>query len=200
MAAWRSRTRDGYYRFDGLAPGNYVVFVWQVDNWGDGEPLNGFQSTGYFVADANNDIDLDNNGSGPAFSDIMSGIVTLTLDGEPLNDGDPEDCFFDYDPGGNNTVDFGFYNTNTTSVSIHDGAVHWTSVFPNPATDQLTIQSSRILDHIDLLDAHGRVQQTFRPNGSTLTLDVSGLTPGIYLLRGASVDGSQIETRRFVRS
>ena len=38
---------DGYYRFDGLAPGNYVVFVWQVDNWGDGEPLNGFQSTGY---------------------------------------------------------------------------------------------------------------------------------------------------------
>ena len=44
-----------------------MVFVWQVDNWGDGEPLNGFQSTGYFVADANNDIDLDNNGSGPAF-------------------------------------------------------------------------------------------------------------------------------------
>ena len=81
---------DGYYRFDGLAPGNYVVFVWQVDNWGDGEPLNGFQSTGYFVADANNDIDLDNNGSGPAFSDIMSGIVTLTLDGNRSMMGTPK--------------------------------------------------------------------------------------------------------------
>jgi len=191
---------DGYYRFDGLAPGNYVVFVWQVDNWGDGEPLNGFQSTGYFVADANNDIDLDNNGSGPAFSDIMSGIVTLTLDGEPLNDGDPEDCFFDYDPGGNNTVDFGFYNANTTSVTVQDGEVHWTSVYPNPATDRLTITSSGELERIEVLDALGRAHQSIRPNESTHVLDVSSLTPGMYILRLTTDHGAQPETRRFVKN
>ena len=189
---------DGYYRFDGLAPGNYVVFVWQVDNWGDGEPLNGFQSTGYFVADANNDIDLDNNGSGPAFSDIMSGIVTLTLDGEPLNDGDPEDCFFDYDPGGNNTVDFGFYNTNTTSVTTQDGEVQWKSVYPNPATDHLTITSSNDMERIEVLDALGRTHQSIRPNGTTHILDVTSLTSGIYILR-FSDKGGRIETRRFVK-
>ena len=190
---------DGYYRFDGLAPGNYVVFVWQVDNWGDGEPLNGYQSTGYFVADANNDIDLDNNGSGPAFSDIMSGIVTLTLDGEPLNDGDPEDCFFDYDPGGNNTVDFGFYNTNTTSVTTADGEVHWTSVYPNPATDQLTITSNVALSGIQVLDALGRVQLAFRPRGETHTLDVSSFTPGVYILRFTASENGRPETLRFVK-
>jgi len=190
---------DGYYRFDGLAPGNYVVFVWQVDNWGDGEPLNGYQSTGYFVADANNDIDLDNNGSGPAFSDIMSGIVTLTLDGEPLNDGDPEDCFFDYDPGGNNTVDFGFYNTNTTSVTTADGEVHWTSVYPNPATDQLTITSNVALSGVQVLDALGRVQLAFRPRGETHTLDVSSFTPGVYILRFTASENGRPETLRFVK-
>jgi hypothetical protein len=103
---------DGYYRFSGLAPGNYVVFVWQVDNWADGQPLHGFQSTNIYISDADNDIDLDNNGFGSPFTDIMSGIVTLSLGDEPLNDGDPFDCLFDYDGSGNNTIDFGFFNPN----------------------------------------------------------------------------------------
>lgn len=107
---------EGYYRFDGLLPGNYVVFVWQVNNWGPGEPLEGFVSTNGFVADANNDVDFDNNGSGNPFDDIFSGIVTLTVDGEPLNDGDPVDEVFNLDPAGNNSVDFGFYNPNVDDV------------------------------------------------------------------------------------
>ena len=107
---------EGYYRFSGLLPGVYVVFVWSVDNWETGEPLDGFVSTNAYVADANNDVDFDNNGSGDPFTDIFSGIVTLTVDGEPLNDGDPEDSLFDLDPAGNNTVDFGFYNPDTDDV------------------------------------------------------------------------------------
>jgi hypothetical protein len=103
---------EGYYRFSGLQPGNYILFVWQVDNWDVGQPLHGFQSTNGFVANADNDVDLDNNGFGSPFSDIMSGIVTLTSGGEPLNDGDPFDCYFDYDASGNNTVDFGFFDPN----------------------------------------------------------------------------------------
>ena len=50
---------EGYYTFSGLAPGNYTVFVWQLDNWGPGESLEGFQSTNNFVENANNDQDYD---------------------------------------------------------------------------------------------------------------------------------------------
>ncbi|MEL6392846.1 MAG: sialate O-acetylesterase, partial [Bacteroidota bacterium] len=123
---------DGYYRFAGLEPGNYLVFVWQVDNWGPGEPLEGFQSTNGFVADADNDIDLDNNGSGQPFTDIMSGIVTLTLDGEPLDDGDPFSCLFNYDASGNNTIDFGFFDPNVTSVSAGLTEEVGIQFYPNP--------------------------------------------------------------------
>ena len=103
---------EGYYKFTGLAPGNYTVFVWQVDNWGLGEPLEGFQSTNNFVENANNDQDFDNNGYGNPFTDIMSGIVSLSLGEEPLGDGDSFDCYFNYDANGNNSVDFGFFNPN----------------------------------------------------------------------------------------
>lgn len=111
---------EGYYRFTGLEPGNYVVFVWQVDNWDVGEPLHGFVSTNVHQPNANNDIDFDNNGSGPAFSDIFSGIVTLSIDDEPINDGDPFDCWFDTDAAGNMTVDFGFYDGSVSCVPDQD--------------------------------------------------------------------------------
>ncbi|MEO1259235.1 MAG: sialate O-acetylesterase [Bacteroidota bacterium] len=120
---------EGYYQFSDLTPGNYVVFVWQVNNWGSGEPLEGFQSTNGFVADANNDVDFDNNGFGAPFSDIQSGIVTLTVDGEPLNDGDPYNCYINYDAGGNNTVDFGFFNpcisVTDEEMAICSGETYW---------------------------------------------------------------------------
>ena len=99
---------NGYYRFEGLEPGPYTVFVWQVDNWEEGGPLNGMIPTPNFT-DANNDIDQDNNGRGTAGSDLFSGTIIITADGEPLNDGDPEDDWYNLDPAGNMTVDFGFY-------------------------------------------------------------------------------------------
>ena len=100
---------NGNYRF-GVGPGEYKAFVWLVDNWDVGGPLHGFMATNGHQAIADNDVDGDNNGTGAPFSDIISGIVVITPDGEPLNDGDPIDPWFDLDPSGNMTVDFGFYN------------------------------------------------------------------------------------------
>ena len=67
LVAFQVTDENGYYRFSGLLPGNYVTFVWQVNNWGPGEPLEEFVSTNGYVEDANNDIDFDNNGFGNAF-------------------------------------------------------------------------------------------------------------------------------------
>jgi hypothetical protein len=161
--------------------------------------LNGFQSTNGFVANADNDVDFDNNGFGPAYSDIMSGIVTLTPDEEPLNDGDPEDCYFDYDGSGNNTVDFGFFNPSTTSVTMENGQTSFISVYPNPVSNQLTVKSSEPLQRIDLFDALGSLQQTFNPSGDVQTLDLSSLPAGIYSLRLTAAMHGRIETRRIVK-
>jgi len=73
----------------------------------------------------------------------MSGIVTLTTDGEPLNDGDPFDCFFDYDSGGNNTIDFGFYKPSEfvwlgNSDSDWNNPNNWSAgVVPNVSSNVL---------------------------------------------------------------
>ncbi len=189
---------EGYYRFPGLLPGNYLVFVWQVDNWGPGEPLEGFQSTNNFVADANNDVDLDNNGSGNPFTDIMSGIVTLTEDGEPLNDGDPFNCYFNYDAGGNNTVDFGFYNPNVTSTDDVVGA-NDIKLFPNPTQDKITIEGSAGPYQVSIYDAVGRLHQIFPAVSSSQTIDISALPAGLYTVKVLDTNNSLLEVQKVVK-
>lgn len=189
---------EGYYRFSGLEPGNYIVFVWQVDNWEEGQPLHGFQSTNGFVADADNDIDFDNNGFGAPFTDIMSGIVTLTLDGEPLNDGDPFNCYFDYDASGNNTIDFGFFNPDITSVDQVTNQ-NGLKIFPNPTNDKFTIEGNLAQYQIELSDAVGRSLRSINTNESSHTIDISTLPKGLYILKIKNKHNELIEIKKVIK-
>ncbi|MGK0315179.1 MAG: hypothetical protein ACI86M_001407 [Saprospiraceae bacterium] len=196
----RVTDEEGYYSFDGLQPGNYVTFVWQVNNWGPGEPLNGFVSSNGFEANADNDVDLDNNGSGNEFTDIFSGIVTLTLDGEPLNDGDREDCIFDYDSGGNNTIDFGFFNQKVTSVNeIIQANENGILIFPNPVLNELTIEGNLSLSQIKIFDSLGRIKQTIHPDSSTHTIDTSTLPKGLYFIKVLDKTNSVLKVQKIVK-
>ncbi|MEO1259543.1 MAG: sialate O-acetylesterase [Bacteroidota bacterium] len=191
---------EGYYQFSGLTPGNYVVFVWQVDNWGPGEPLEGFQSTNGFVADANNDVDFDNNGSGAPFTDIMSGIVTLTVDGEPLNDGDPFNCYFNYDASGNNTIDFGFFNPDLPSANEEEQLdENWIRISPNPFLDALSFEGNLSLYRIEFSDAVGRILRTINSTELSQTIDLSSFPKGVYFAKVMNKKNSQIQVQKIVK-
>ena len=196
----RITDEEGYYNYSGLAPGVYSVFVWSVDNWGPGEPLEGWQSTNGFVSNADNDVDFDNNGSGNPFTDIMAGIVTLSLDEEPLGDGDPFNCYFDYDASGNNTVDFGFFNPDITSVN-EDVLVNedWIQIFPNPTINEFTIKGNLSLYQIELFDAVGRIYRKINPNGLINTIDISSLPKGLYFIRVLNKTNNLVEIQKIVK-
>lgn len=180
----RVTDENGYYRFSGLKPGNYVVFVWQVDNWGPGEPLEKFRSSTVFEPDADNDVDFDNNGFGNPLTDIMSGIVTLTSGEEPLNDGDPFNCYFDYDASGNNTVDFGFYNPDITAVKdemrFDEQQI---GIFPIPVRNEFTIKGRPGLYRVEIYDAFGRLLLEVDSMENSQPIDMSAFPAGLYLVK-----------------
>lgn len=196
---------DGYYSFRGLEPGNYLVFVWSVDNWGVGEPLHGMVPIEMYTDDPNTDINLDNNGRpgnlgwGLTSQDIVSGMLTLTADGEPLGDGDREDSWFNYDPSGNMTVDFGFYI---------DGAVVGTNVppedrihiYPNPFTDKLIVDMPAFEGHsIAIMDPLGRQVFQSELRAPKSILGIADLQAGVYVAILRDKNGVLKEAKSVVR-
>ncbi|MFM7565798.1 MAG: T9SS type A sorting domain-containing protein, partial [Flavobacteriales bacterium] len=57
------------------------------------------------------------------------------------------------------------------------------SLFPNPATDYLTLISNEALfNEIIILDLQGRIIVSYKNQDATVELDLSGLNPGNYLV------------------
>jgi len=112
LIATTTTAGGGYYRFDNLAAGNYIVEI-AAGNFGAGQPLFGLVSSTGVGQEANPNTDGDNNDNGldtPFAGAIRSGTVTLGPgDSEPLAEGDLSATGQGaLDPRANMTVDFGF--------------------------------------------------------------------------------------------
>jgi hypothetical protein len=133
---------SGYYRFDGLPAGDYVVKLPAV-NFVFGNPLNTYWSSGTSTAangavsdsvgpDPDNNVDSDDNGvttfSGNTINYVSSQAVTLGPGtSEPTNDNDPaSNPLAGEAPNNqsNRTVDFGFYRIALSNQIFVDANVN----------------------------------------------------------------------------
>jgi hypothetical protein len=130
----------------------------------------------------------------------MSGIVTLTSGDEPLNDGDPFNCYFDYDASGNNTIDFGFFDPNFVSGSedIIDSD-HRLRMYPNPVQNELVIECELKQFQIEICDAIGQIHTRLRPTGSQVIVDLSAMPEGMYFIRVMGQNNVHLETHKIVK-
>jgi protocatechuate 3,4-dioxygenase beta subunit len=114
--ATTTTANGGYYRFDSLAAGDYVVLV-DPTNFTTGRPLRTFQSSVPTEASPNTDADNNDNGinnPNPASTGIRSGRITLgpgttepTAETDLVAGANPQGP--SPDNQANMTVDFGFY-------------------------------------------------------------------------------------------
>ena len=140
--------------------------------------------------------------------DYLESLVTSgSCDGEPDfcdetsvdtdNDGycDAQEIWQDWDPEDVNVPD----EQNPTSIlQLGQESV---SVYPNPFSDQLTIEGLDENDQILIHSSLGQLVINFRATGSWHTWDLNSLPPGMYhlsLIRNTST-GLEISTQAIVR-
>lgn len=208
VLATRVTSQGGYYRFDNLAPGDYVVVI-PASQFDTGAPLAGYQSSGTTIdnagniteapsPDPNNDIDNDDNGervtSGAFAGAVISKAVTLgPAANEPTNDTDapfPNPAGEAPNDRSNRTVDFGFYRQelgNLVFVDVNTNGVY------NSGVDTLVDGAV-----VRLYSGDGTTEINVGPDGILGTADdapggvttgptgaylFSGLPQGSYIVR-----------------
>lgn len=201
-------TQGGYYRFDDLAPGDYVVVI-PASQFDAGGALAGYQSSGTVIdnagvisdaisPDPDNDTDNDDNGarvtSGAFNNAVISQPVTLGPNSdEPTNDADMPAM----NPAGesandrsNRTVDFGFYRQQLGDLVFVD--VNGNGAY-NSGTDSLVAGATVRLYSGDgiteinvgpdgILDTSDDGSSSFT-TGPTGIYSFSGLPQGSYVVR-----------------
>jgi hypothetical protein len=70
------------------------------------------------------------------------------------------------------------------------------SAFPNPANNNVTIQTQTIAGRIDLFDMTGRIVTSQQPVSASTTIQTSDLAEGVYLLRIRN--GNSVITKKLV--
>lgn len=70
------------------------------------------------------------------------------------------------------------------------------TVYPNPATKQITVSTTGVPDQIFITDALGRYVMNIQPVAEQTQIDLSDLTPGIYFVQ--IVSGENRQTERLV--
>ncbi|MFK7971389.1 MAG: T9SS type A sorting domain-containing protein, partial [Bacteroidia bacterium] len=63
------------------------------------------------------------------------------------------------------------------------------SVFPQPALEQLNIQSSTSVTGLALFDIQGRAVRFWDEQGANIQLSIHAIPAGAYVLKGSSVKG-----------
>jgi hypothetical protein len=66
------------------------------------------------------------------------------------------------------------------------------SVSPNPATTYIDIKSDEVFNSLEITDLRGSRLSMENFSGEELRVDISGLSPGIYLVRATSAEGNEM--------
>lgn len=92
----------------------------------------------------------------------------------------------------------GFQQTNLEVVSVQEEKTVELRVFPNPAADQLTIQTEMSFFEYVITDLSGKV--CLESQGArTEVVDVKSLAQGLYLLRITQSEDLILETHQIVK-
>ena len=129
-------------------------------------------------------------GDGGATNDLVVGTAGVSL---------PQTSFYLDETG------TWFYTTSTPmvrmnfdpTVGLSENATSTSlSVYPNPSSDVVTIESNMTEGSIEIIDLTGKVVANQTVNGVTTAFNTAALTNGMYTV--ILTNGSTVETRKFI--
>jgi hypothetical protein len=80
-------------------------------------------------------------------------------------------------------IPFIVYGSKVDVSSVEDHlAKQPVRMFPNPANDYVNLQSHNMISKVEIVNALGQVVHSSNPDAGNCSVDLSGMTPGLYLV------------------
>lgn len=140
-------------------------------------------------------------GHDPLFTNPSSGDFTLQSTSPAIDSGKVLPGLMPtYDLVGNarikgTSVDLGCYEFQTEYVGVIENKEFASlNLFPNPTTGYVTFESKEEIESIEIFSLTGQVVKSFY---NTKRIDISEMTPGIYMAR--VISGNKISTKRLIK-
>jgi hypothetical protein len=70
-------------------------------------------------------------------------------------------------------------------------------IYPNPASTSITLENESAIESVSIYNVVGQEVKTAAPNSNTITLDISNLETGIYVIK--SISEGRTSTSKFVK-
>ena len=87
-----------------------------------------------------------------------------------------------------------------TSVNQQDGMENYPlNIYPNPATDLVTVECDQLITHVELISISGNVVRRWPVNSEKCTISVDGLPRGVYIVKAALHNVSPRFSRLVIR-
>jgi hypothetical protein len=80
----------------------------------------------------------------------------------------------------------------TVAVSARDSEENRLKIYPNPASDLITIEGTDIITRLELFDVKGRMIRSADTNSTGTSLDISNLSGGTYFLHVTQQDHTTV--------
>ncbi len=150
---------------------------------------------GGFFGEGNIDAD-------PLFVNSGEGDYSLQWQNYPACDFTKSPCIdsgnpsLNYDPDGT-TTDMGAFFFNQTSITAVDRYENYDEViaYPNPATDIINIKGLKNIERVLITNLTGSIVKDSSVNGNLITMNISDLKPGIYLIVLYNRNGNVIKKK-----
>ena len=81
------------------------------------------------------------------------------------------------------------FNSELEDAAVAEGY----ALYPNPANYDVTISSKSLMTGISIFDVNGRKLQQYIPNGNEITIELSTISQGVYILQIESEEGVYTE-------
>lgn len=138
-----------------------------------------------------------------SLSQTTAGLHLFTIDINTLNAQQPDSVVVtilstkndNIKDGGVLTVDFVSFDK-PTRLPILINKVNTVKVYPSPATNTLQLQSPEKNAEYSIYDVTGKVQLTGKTNATTTSINIEGLTTGVYFI---TVNSLTVETLKFIK-